>query len=368
MRAAQMSSMKARLNKMRFTNKNFHPSKGVIGVLDVGSFKTVCLIAKVDKKRIPERISGVGISRSLGIKSGVIVDISAAQECIRKAVADAERMAGVQLSEIDIALNCGHLKSQAFKISLCIPSGNIDAASLILLNQKATDYARKEGRYLTHINPVTYQLKGTSTSTLHPIGLCSDALNGFYHAVTADVPAVTNLFQTLDRSYLSPDTVIPGPLASALVVTEEDERNSGVIVIDIGSGQTGISAFTGGRYMHSATVSMGGGEITLDIAHVLRTPLEEAERIKTLYGTILSAQSNQHDLFTFMSREGGELAEQTATLSDLARIIRSRGNNLLNLAYERLSSSGLLNNFLGSIVLCGGTSRLPGMTSLAESI
>ncbi|MFM7084553.1 MAG: cell division protein FtsA, partial [Hyphomicrobium sp.] len=164
------------------------------------------------------------------------------------------------------------------------------------------------------------------------------------------------------------DTVLPGPLASALAVTKEDEINSGVIVIDIGSGQTGISAFTGGRYINSATVSMGGGEITLDIAHVLRTPLEEAERIKTLYGTILSAQSNQHDLFTYMSREGGELAEQTATLSDLARIIRSRGNHLLNLAYEHLSSSGLLNNFLGSIVLCGGTSRLPGMTSLAESI
>ena len=130
---------------MKFSSKNFHASKAFQGFLDVGSFKTACLIAKLDKKTLPERIVGVGISRSSGIRSGLIVDISAAQECIRKVVADAEKMAGVQLSEIDVALNCGNQKSQAFKMSLSVPSGTIDAATLSLLNQKAIDHAGSGG-------------------------------------------------------------------------------------------------------------------------------------------------------------------------------------------------------------------------------
>lgn len=360
--------MKIRKNKMKPTFNNIEHTKGYIGVLDIGTFKTVCLIAKRDKKMSLDRIVGVGLSRSSGIKSGLIVDISAAQECIRKAVADAERMAGVQLDQIDVALNCGNQRSHGFKISLSVPSRNIDKGLLSILNRKAIEYAERASGYLIYINPVTYHLKGGSISTLNPEGLYSEALNGFFHAVTADIPAITNLYQTLDRSYLSPNIILPGSLASALAVTQEEERNSGVIVLDIGSGVTAISVFSGGRFIYSDSVTMGGGDITLDIAHVLRTPLEEAERIKTLYGTIIGALSDQHDIFTYNIRDGEELSEQTATISDLSSVIRSRVIHILNLVYERLVSRGVLKNSFASVVICGGTSRLVGITSLAETV
>lgn len=352
---------------MNRTESQARPSRRLAGVLDVGSFKTVCLIAVLDADGRPARMAGVGLSPSRGIKSGLIVDLAAAETTICDTIAEAERMAGVRLAEIDVAITCGRLSSGLFEVSTPVSGGVVEAASLARVEEAGRAYAERDGRRLIALSEFGYRLDG-AVATRAPLGMAADRLAAGFHAVTADAPAIGNLAHTIQRCYLAPGRLVPGPLASALAVTSEDERRAGVIVLDIGAGVTGIAAFQDGRYIFTDTVAIGGGHITLDIVHALRTPLEEAERIKTLYGTVLNAQSDQHDVFTHAVTGEGEGIEQRTTKADLARIIQARMADLLHLVRDRLANAGLLNGSIARIVICGGTSELPGLQSFAEGV
>lgn len=336
-------------------------------VLDAGSFKTVCLIALVDPHGRPVRIAGVGLVPSRGIKSGLIVDLAAAENSIRSAIAEAERMAGVRLSEIDVAINGGRLESHIFQVSTPVGSGTVGRDSLDRIAEAGRAYAERGGRRLLHLAELGYLIDGAE-ATREPLELEASRLAAHVLAVTADQPAISNLSHTLGRCYLTPGRLVPGPLASGLAVTSEDERRAGVIVLDIGAGVTGMAVFQDGHALFTDTVAIGGGHVTLDIVHALRTPLEEAERIKTLYGTVVTAQSDQHDLFIHAVSGEGEGAEQRTTKADLARIIQTRMVGLLQLVRERLANAGLLNSSIARIVICGGASEIPGLQSFAEGI
>lgn len=339
----------------------------IIGVLDAGSFKTVCLIASLGSDGRPARIAGVGHVPSAGIRSGAILDLTAAEHAIRAAIAEAERMAGVRLTEVDVVVNCGRVASQAFQASTAVASGVVDGTHLDKLATAAHGYAERGGRRLLELSAWGYRLDD-GQATREPLGLEAHRLSADFHAVTADTPATGNLTHTIARGYLTAGRLVPGPLASARAVTTADERRDGVIVLDIGAGVTGLAAYAGGIPVFVETIPVGGGQITHDIAQALRTPLEEAERIKTLYGTVLFAQSDQHDVFTHAGSGGGEDDEQRTTKADLARIIQTRMAALMHLVRDRLSDAGLSKTTTARIVVCGGSSELPGLVPFAESI
>lgn len=336
-------------------------------VLDAGSFKTVCLLATLDDEGRPQRIAGVGLTPSRGIKSGLIVDLAAAEAAIRSAIAQAEDMAGVGLQSVDLAINCGRLSSLSFAVATPVPTGRVARDTLERLATAGRAHGERDGRRLLELDVLGYRLDD-ETATREPLGMAAGRIAALLHAVTADRPAVGNLTRTVERCYLAPRRLVPGPVASALSVTSEEERRSGVIVLDIGAGVTGIAAFGEGQAIHTDTVAMGGGHVTLDVVHALRTPLEEAERIKTLYGTVLNAQSDQHDVFVHAVTGEGDGFEQRTTKADLARIIQARMADLLHLVRERLANAGLLNGSSARIVLCGGGSEIPGLQSFAEGV
>ncbi len=335
-------------------------------VLDAGSFKTVCLIAALDPQGRAARIAGVGLAASLGIKSGTVVDLAAAESAIRTAVAQAETMAGVRLDRIDVVCNAGGLSSRTFAAAAPVPDGVVTAAALSRLAEAARTHAAAGGRHVLQLETWGYSVDA-GPLVADPTGQMAHRIAAHIHAVTADAPAVANLTRTISRCYLAPRRVKPGPIASALAVTSEDERRHGVVVVDIGAGLTGFAAFRDGRPVLTGAIPMGGEHVTLDVVHALRTPLEEAERIKTLYGTVLNAQSDQHDVFTH-AISGGEDLEQRSTKADLARIIQSRMAHLLHLVRGELASAGLLDGHAARIVLCGGGSEIPGLQSFAEDI
>jgi cell division protein FtsA len=343
------------------------PSNRIIGVLDAGSFKTVCLIATVDAEGRPARVAGVGLTPSRGIKSGLIVDLAAAETAIRGAIAQAERMAGAGLRGIDLTVNCGRLASQCFAAAAPVAGGVIARETVQRVAAAGRAHAQRDGRLLLQLETLGYRLDG-APPTRDPVGMAAGRLTAHFHAVTADPPAVGNLIRTVERCYLAPRRLVAGPAASALAVTSEDERRSGVVVIDIGAGVTGIAAYQDGQLIHADTVAIGGEHVTLDIVHALRTPLEEAERIKTVYGTVLNAQSDQHDVFTHAVGGEGEGVEQRTTKADLARIIQARMADLLQLVRGRLANAGLLDAPVARIVICGGGSEIPGLQSFAEGI
>jgi cell division protein FtsA len=334
--------------------------------LDAGSFKTVCLIAVLDGQGRPARIAGVGLTPSRGIKSGTVVDLAAAEGAVRSAIAQAETMAGIRLEDADLLINGGGLSSRTFAAAAPIAGGVVTPEVLARVDTAARGHAAPAGRQLLQLKTWGYRIDH-GPPVADAIGVAGSRLEAHVHAVTADAPAIANLLRTVERCYLAPRRLVPGPIASALAVTSEEERRHGVIVVDIGAETTGAAAFVDGRPVFTATVPLGGAHVTRDLVHALRTPLEEAERIKTVYGTVLNAQSDQHDVFTFAMSDGDGF-EQRSTKADLARIIQPRIAHLLHLVRESLANAGLLQGTSSRIVLCGGGSEINGLQSFAEGV
>jgi cell division protein FtsA len=276
-------------------------------------------------------------------------------------------MAGIRLDTIDLLMSGGHLASRTFAISAPTFEGVITRETVSRVSRAGRDNAAPAGRSLLQLETIGFRADA-GPLVADPIGIAAGRLTAHLHAVSADTTAVVNLTRTIERSYLAPRNFVPGPIASAFAVTSEDERRNGAIVVDIGAEVTGTTAFAEGRSMFIGSVAMGGAHVTRDLVHTLRTPLEEAERIKTVYGTVLNAQSDQHDVFTHAVGGEGEGVEQRTTKADLARIIQARMADLLQLVRGRLANAGLLDAPVARIVICGGGSEIPGLQSFAEGI
>jgi cell division protein FtsA len=329
-------------------------SAEVRGFLDIGSSKVCCLILG------GSRVLGVGLYRSRGVKAGVIVDLDDAEQVVRAAVDEAERAAGVTLDGVFLGVACGRLDSTTFKGHVELDRGLVRKRHLASLDGGARAFIERRGRTLIAMNRIGYRLDGMG-GIREPLGMTGHRLTADFHVVTADETPLRNLLLLVERCHLAVDSLAPTPLASALAATTEEDRRHGVVCLDIGGGVTTIAAFRHGHFVGADAVPMGGKQITLDIARSLRTPLAEAERIKTLYGTLAGAASDQHEVIAFPLAGEAEPALHRTTRAALGLIVRQRIESLLQLVRERLDRSGLAACAKDPIVLTGGTSLLLGI-------
>lgn len=344
-----------------------------VGLLDIGSFKVACLIVAdaggraEPGSRAAFRVAGVGHQRSRGVKAGVITDLDEAEAAIRGAVAQAERMAGVTLEEVLVSVSCGRLKSQNFASSTEVESRAVSEEDIARVMAGGRSFAEREGRTLVHLNRLGYRLDGVSG--MHdPRGMAARKLTADLHAVTADDAQVRNLLMVIERCYLNATGLIPAGLASAMAATTEEERRLGVTCIDIGGGATTLAVFADSRFLFTNTVPVGGSHITFDIARTLQTPLAEAERIKALYGTLVGAQSDEHEVFSYPVSGGDEGALAQTTKARLSAIVRPRFESLLCLVRERLERGGVTAYAGDHMVLTGGSSQLVGAAEFAANV
>jgi cell division protein FtsA len=345
----------------------------VTGVLDIGSSKIACLIAAVDTETSLEgtpvqsvRVLGVGHQRASGVKGGVITDLDEAEQAVRATVAQAERMAGVILEEVAVSVACGRLRSQNFSATAEVAGRVVTEDDLVRLLAAGQVYVEREGRTLIHMNEVGLRLDGAPGSR-DPRGMAAKSLAADLHAVSVDEAPLRNLLLVIERCYLSPSSLVPAPLASALAATTEDERRLGVTAVDIGGGVTTIAMFGEGRFLYAHAAPLGGHHITLDIARALRTPLSEAERIKSLYGTLVSAQSDEHEVFSYPVTGEEEGGVHHTTKARLAEVIRPRVQGLVNHLRERIGECEVAAFAGQGIVFTGGTSQLTGIADFAAS-
>lgn len=343
----------------------------IVGLLDIGTSKVVCIIASLDPpenvgepRRI--RVLGFGHLRSHGLKAGVITDLAEAEATVRAAIAQAERMAHLTLEEVFVSVSCGRLHSANFAAHADITSGVIRADDIDRLMAGAHAYAEREGRMLIHLNRVGFRVDGAPGGH-DPRGMAASRLSADVHTVSADEAPVRNLMVVVERCYLSVRALIATPYASALAATTAEERNLGVVCIDIGGGTATAAAFVDGHFVHAATVPVGGHHITMDIAQALQTPLAEAERIKTLYGTTIVAQSDEYETFSYALAGEEEGARGQATKAQLAGIIRPRVAGILGLVRERLDKASVMDFAGGRVVLTGGASQLVGLGEFAAN-
>jgi cell division protein FtsA len=270
----------------------------------------------------------------------------------------------VTLDEIIVAVSGGRLKSQNFVATADVEGGAVTPEHIERAIDGGRAYAERDGRTLLHLGRLGYRLDGVS-GMRDPRGMAAKRLGADLHAVTIDDGPIRNLLLLIERCYLRTAGVIPAGLAAGLGATTTEERRIGVTCVDIGGGSTTLSVFAEGHFLYTSTLPVGGSHITYDIARNLKTPLAEAERIKALYGTLVGAQSDEHEFISFPLAGEGDGAMHQTTKARLTSIIRPRFEGLMASVREHMEEGGVLSFAGENIVLTGGASQMIGAVEFA---
>ncbi len=342
----------------------------VLGLIDIGTSKVCCVIVDPNSRGARgeprQRVIGIGHQRSRGVKGGVVVDLDEAEHSVRAAVAQAERMAGVQLEEVVAGVSCGRMRSSHFSAHADLDSGVVRKDDIQRLKRGARAYAERDGRHMVYLDRLIYRIDNDA-GVMEPKGMAGHRLTADVHAITADEAPLRNLKLLIERCYLSLGAAVPSALASVLAVTREEERRLGITCLDIGGGTTSISVFADNRFLLADVIPIGGHHMTIDIARELGTPLPEAERIKALYGALVSAGSDEHEMFSYPLAGEGDSAFHQTTRARLRAILQPRVEGLLALVNERMQRSEIMRYAGERVVLTGGASQLVGIGEFAAN-
>jgi cell division protein FtsA len=341
-----------------------------IGLLDIGTSKTVAAVVVAEHApgmaEASLRLAGLGMQRSKGVKAGVLTDLDEAESVVRAVIGQAERAAGVAVGNFTLSVAAGRLASVHCTARIDIETGYVTEDDLARLTAAGESYAERDGRTLIHLNRLGYEIDG-NPGVRDPIGLSARRLAAGFHAVTADEAPLRNMLVLIERCYAGCDGLVAAPYASGLAVTTEEERQFGVTCIDLGAGTTSIALFADGLFAGTEVIPVGAQHLTYDIARTLQTPLSEAERIKTLYGTLLRAQSDEHESFSYPIAGEEDDASYQTTKARLTEIIRPRLEQLMGLVRERLALNAASRYAGEKVVLTGGASQLLGLSEFVRN-
>lgn len=342
----------------------------VVGLLDIGSSKAVCVIVAVPQSRaaasleqVEVRVLGTGVCASRGVRSGTVFELNEVEQVVREAVAQAERAACTAVESVLLAVACGRLKSSTFTAGTNIEGRVVEAADIERLMAAARKHVERDGRTLLHMNCISYRLDGTA-GIGHPLGLAGRTLGADLHAVTADDAPLRNMVHAVERAYLTASALVPAPYASALAATTGEERQAGVLCLDIGAGTTSLATLAQGHLLSSEVVPIGGNHATFDLAQDLSAPVYEAERIKKDHVTLARAASDDQDVIAYVLADEEAGAGSRTTKGRARAIVRDRMLRLFGEVAGRLQRSNTARH-VKRIVLTGGASQQAGLGELA---
>jgi cell division protein FtsA len=340
--------------------------QGSFGVLDIGSTKIVCIIARIESDGEP-RALGFGWQRSQGVKGGNIIDLEAAERAIRAAVAQAEEMADTQLRTVIVNLSCGQPASRHQNIIWPISGRAVTELDLRAIVGEGRRRVAEDGRETVHGFPLGFTVDATPGAD-DPRGMICEELTARLHLVDAAETSLRNLGACLMRCDLEVAELVAAPFAAGLATLVEDEKQLGCTVIDMGGGTTSLAVFGEGHLLHTAQLPVGGWHVTNDLARLLSTPVVHAERLKTLHGGALSAPEDDREFLPVPMV--GEDEDQIARVprSMIVGIIRPRLEETFELLKDRLDAAGLGQEMGRRVVLTGGASQLVGARELAGRV
>ena len=339
---------------------------GPFGVLDVGSTKVCCLIGRIEGES-GMRVMGFGLHASRGIRAGNVTDLDEAEHCIRRAVADAEEMAGHRLRSVTVNLTCGHPESRLYSMQWPIGGRAVTEADIRRVVQEGRHRALLDGRETIHVLPLAFAVDETP-GVADPRGLYCEQLSARLHVIDTGATALRNLMTTLERCELELGELVSAPMAAGLATLVEDERQLGATVIDMGGGATGMAVFSEGQLLHTAQLPVGGSHVTNDIARLLSTPVAHAERLKTLYGNAESSPDDEREMLPVPLVGEEEHHIHKVPRSQVVSIIRPRLEETFELVRDRLDAAGLAHEAGNRVVLTGGASQLVGAREMASRI
>lgn len=347
------------------------PKPQPMAALDIGTNKVTCLIVKPEGMRQSDRMiraAGVGHQISRGVRSGAITDMDAAEVAIRTAVEQAERMAGVTISEVRVTLSAAQLLSHRISVEINVGGHEISERDLKQAIQVALDRFEAPGRTAVHAVPVNYAVDG-ERGVRDPRGLYAQTLGVDLHVVTSASAPLRNLIYCVERCHLDVVGVVVEPYASALASLTDDEADMGTICIDMGAGSTSLAVMRHAALSHIDVIPVGGGHITADLARGLSTPLASAERIKTLHGSALACPDDNREMIDVpqLGEDRGYNVTPTPRAM-LSRVIAPRLEETFELVRDRLAAAGIDRVQHRRVVLVGAASQLVGAQELAGRI
>ncbi len=371
-----MSTM-SRRRPLDFYGPNPLPQRKsvTVCVLDVGTAKTSCMIARLKPSEASVGqsnrthaidVKGFGHYRSQGLKSGYVIDLERAEVAIRQAVHQAERMAGVTVDAVIASLTCGRISSDTLSATVALNGHAVTERDIAKVLKAGSDHAIEPGRSILHSMPIGFALDG-DRGIADPRGMYGAGLGVDMHLVTADVGPLRNLEQCINAAHLDVDGYVTSAHAAGLAVLVDDEMDLGTVVVDMGAGTTSIGVFYDGEFVHADVVPLGGHHITMDLARGLSTRVDEAERFKTLHGSALPSPADDRDILTIppVSEDGHEGGQQVPR-GALTRIIRPRLEEILEMTRDRLTASGFAGLASKRLVVTGGASLMSGVVELSR--
>jgi cell division protein FtsA len=335
----------------------------VVG-LDIGTTKICAIVGEV-KEQGRVDIIGIGSHPSRGLRKGVVVNIESTVESIKKAVEEAELMAGVQINAVYAGIAGGHIKSFNSRGVIAIKNREIAQADIDRVIDAAKAVAIPMDREVLHVLPQGFTVDDQD-GIREPLGMSGVRLEAEVHIITGAVTSAQNIVKSCNRAGLDVLDIVLEPLASSYAVLSPDERELGVAVVDVGGGTTDIAILLEGGVWHTAVLAIGGNHLTNDIAVGLRTPAAEAERIKKKYGCALTSLVRDDETIEVPSVGGRP--PRVLSRQVLSEIIEPRIEEIFGLCLREIRKTGFEERIASGVVVTGGTAIMDGIPDAAERV
>tara|TARA_B100000795_G_scaffold59620_1_gene39690 strand:- start:1589 stop:2845 length:1257 start_codon:yes stop_codon:yes gene_type:complete len=340
-------------------------SEIVVG-LDIGTTKIACLVGRQNDHGKIE-ILGMGISESVGVTRGVVSNIEKTVASIKAAVVDAEKNSNVEINVVNVGIAGQHINSlqhRGIKMRNNLET-EISRNDLDELIDDMHKLVMLPGEEIIHVLPQEF-IVDNEQGIIDPIGMSGVRLEANFHIITGHIAAAQNIYKCVAKAGLTVDQLILEPLASSAAVLSHEEKEAGIVLVDIGGGTTDIAVFQDGIIRHTAVIPFGGNIITEDIKKGCTIMKNQAEALKKKFGSAIASENNENEIVCIPGLRGRDPRE--ISLKNLANIIEARMSEIIEHIYYEIKNSGFEKELIGGIVVTGGGSQMRHITQLFEFI
>ena len=343
------------------------PKERVLASLDIGSSKIRTIVAVVDGQQEPAipNVIGVGMSPSMGIRKGHVIDVEELIHNTISSLEDAERMAGVPVNHVFVGMSGSHVEAFDSRGVIAISGPEITVDDVARVLEAAQAVSIPANRRILHIEPKAYAVD-EQRGIKNPVGMTGIRLEVEAHIITGHVQHVKNVEKCIDQAGVDVDDIVPATIASAEAVVTRRQKELGVVTIDVGAGCTNVSVFEEGTILHSVTLPIGGESVTNDIAIGLRTSVDTAEKIKIEFGSVLPDEIPEREMIDLSSVS--KVDTQMVSKRYMAEIMQARYYELFSLVKDELTKIGRSGMLPAGALLTGGAVKSPGVLDLSRDI
>ncbi len=339
--------------------------KIVVG-LDIGTTKIACIVGQQNEYGKIE-ILGYGKTESIGVKRGVVANIENTVKSITKAVEMAEQVSDVNIQTVNVGIAGQHIKSYQHRGNIIRkkPDEEITQDEIDQLTKDMYGLSMDPGEEIIDVIPQEYIIDGES-GIREPVGMLGNTLEANFHIIIGQTAAAKNILKCIKKAGLTMEDLILEPIASAEAVLSDEEKEAGVVLVDIGGGTTDVAIFQDEVIRHTAVIPFGGDVITEDVKEGCSIIKKHAEELKVKFGSSLASENRDDEVVAIPGLRGRPPKE--ITLKNLASIIQARMEEIIEQVYFEIKNSGYEKKLIAGIVLTGGGAELKHISQLTEFI